>query len=156
MVRLLRHIFISEIKDGILPNLDFLDFYTCVDCIKGKLTTKIRNAKANRCTEFLGVIHTNIFLSFTPPAIHGHKCFIMFIDDYSCYGFVELIPESSNSLEAFKAKVELQQGKKIKVVHFDRGGEYYGRYDEIGQNPRPLAKYLQECGIDAQYMPGTP
>ena len=32
--------------------------------------------------------------------------------------------------KAFKAKVELQLGKPIKVVMFDRGGEYYGRYDE--------------------------
>ena len=47
--------------------------------------------------------------------------------------------------------------KNIKVVHSDRGGEYYGRYDEIERKPGPFAKYLQECGIDAQYtMLGTP
>ena len=39
----------------------------------------------------------------------------------------------------------------------DRGGEYYGRYDEIGRNLGPFAKFLLECGIDARYtMPGTP
>ena len=87
----------------------------------------------------------------------GHKYFITFIDDYSHYGFVEIIREKSDSLEAFKAKVELQQGKKNKVVHSNRGGEYYGRYDETGRNPEPFAKYLQECGIDAHYtMSGTP
>ena len=98
------------IKDEILSDLDFLDFDTCVDCIKGKLTTKIRNAKAGRCTKFLGVIHTDICGSFTPPAMGGHKYFITFIDDYSHYGFVELIHEKFDSLEAFKtfkAKVEL-------------------------------------------------
>ena len=43
------------------------------------------------------------------------------------------------------------------MVYSDKGDEYYGRYDEIGRNPRQLAKYLQECGIDAQYtMLGTP
>ena len=60
----------------------------------------------------------------------SYKYFITFIDDYSCYGFVELICEKSESLEvfkAFKAKVELQQVKKIKAVHSDRGGEYYDR-----------------------------
>ena len=95
------------IKDEILSYLDFLDFDTFVDCIKGKLTAKIKNAKANRCTELLRVIHTYICGSFTPPAMGGHKYFITFIDDYSCYGFVELIHEKSNSLDAFKAKVEL-------------------------------------------------
>ena len=79
----------------------------------------------------------------------GHKYFITFIDDYSRYGFAKLIREKSDSLEAFKEKVELQQGKKIKVVHSNKGGEYCGRYDEMGHNPGPFAKYLQECGIDA-------
>ena len=45
----------------------------------------------------------------------------MFIDNHSRYGLVELIREKSDSLEAFKAKVELQQGKKIKVVHSNIG-----------------------------------
>ncbi|RVW60538.1 hypothetical protein CK203_061446 [Vitis vinifera] len=41
--------------------------------------------------------------------------------------------------------------------HKRLGGEYYGRYDETGRNPRPLAKFLLECSIDARYtMPGTP
>ena len=147
-------------KDEILPDLDFSDFDTCVDCIKGRLIAKIRNAKVDRCTELLGVIHIDICGSFTPLAICGHKYFITFIDDYSRYGFVELIREKSDSLDAFKtfkAKVELQRGKKIKVVHSDRGGEYYGRYDEMERNLGPFAKYLQECGIDAQYtMSDTP
>ena len=37
------------------------------------------------------------------------------------------------------------------MVHYDKCDEHYGRYDETGCNPRPFAKYLQECGIDAQY-----
>ena len=132
------------IKDEILPDLDFSNFYTCLDCIKDKLTTKV-----DRCTKFLRVIHTDICGSFTHLAMGGHKYFITFIDDYSCYGFVKLIQLKSDSLEAFKEKVELQQGKKIKVVYSNKGGEYYGRYDEMGHNLRPFAKYLQECVIDA-------
>ena len=31
----------------------------------------------------------------------------------------------------------------------DRGGEYYGRYDETGQNPGPFAKFLEKHGIRA-------
>ena len=121
------------IKDEILPDLDLLDFDTCVDCIKGKLTAKIRNVKAERCTELLEIIHAHICGPFTPPAMGGHKYFITFIDDYFRYGFVNLIREKLESLKdfkAFKAKVELQRGKKIKVVYFDRGGQCYDRYDE--------------------------
>ena len=121
------------IKDEILSDLNFSNFDTYVDCIKGKLTTKIRNDKADRCTELLKVIHTGICMSFTPSTMGGHKYFITFIDDHSRYGFIELIHEKSDSLEAFKdfkGKVELQEGKKIKAIHSNRGGEFYGRYDE--------------------------
>ena len=39
----------------------------------------------------------------------------------------------------------------------DRGGEYYGGYDESGQNPGPFAKFLEKRGIHAHYtMPSTP
>ena len=43
------------IKDEILLDLDFLDFDTCVNFIKGKLIAKVRNAKVDRCTKLLGV-----------------------------------------------------------------------------------------------------
>ncbi|KAL6338697.1 hypothetical protein AAG906_023846 [Vitis piasezkii] len=58
----------------------------------------------------------------------------------------------------FCKKVENQLSKKIKVVRFDRGGEYYGRYDRSGeQRLGSFAKYLMECGIVPQYtMLGTP
>ena len=57
----------------------------------------------------------------------------------------------------FIIEVERQLDKNIKIVTSDRGGEYYGRYDESGQNPGPFAKFLEKRGICAQYtMPGTP
>ena len=104
------------IKDEILLDLNFSDFDTYVDCIKGKLTAKERNAKVDRCVELLGVIHTYICGPFTPPAMGNHKYFITFIDDFSHYGFIELIHEKFDLFEAFKvfkAKFELQQGNMI-------------------------------------------
>ena len=58
----------------------------------------------------------------------------------------------------FRAKVEIQLNKKIKCVRFDRGGEYYGRYDNSGeQHPGPFTDFLEEYGIVPQYtMPGSP
>ena len=46
----------------------------------------------------------------TPTALGGYKYFITFIDDFSRFGYVELIHEKSDSLNVFKAfmaKVEL-------------------------------------------------
>jgi len=45
----------------------------------------------------------------------------------------------------------------VKVVRSDRGGEYYGRYDESGQHSGLFSKFLEQRGICAQYtMLGTP
>ncbi|WKA13479.1 hypothetical protein VitviT2T_030773 [Vitis vinifera] len=148
------------VRDGVLFNLDFSEFETYVVCLKGKITAKTRNEKIRRCGSTLDLIHRDICGPLTPTALGGYKYFITFIDDFSRYGYVELIHEKFDSLnvfKAFKAKRELRLGKHIKVVKSDRGGKYYGRYDEIGWNPRPFANFLLECSIDARYtMSGTP
>ena len=60
--------------------------------------------------------------------------------------------------KSFKAEVELQFGKKIKVVKSNRGDEYYERYDGSGeQHLGPFALFLNECEIVLQYtMLGEP
>ncbi|KAL6332470.1 hypothetical protein AAG906_008499 [Vitis piasezkii] len=53
--------------------------------------------------------------------------------------------------------VEKQLGKVIKIVRSDRGGEYYGKHGDVGQQKGPFARYLQDNGIVAQdTMPGSP
>jgi len=50
--------------------------------------------------------------------------------------------------KTFKVEVENQLNKRIKSVRYDRGGEYYGRYDGSSeQRPGPFARYLEECEI---------
>ncbi|KAF5788317.1 putative RNA-directed DNA polymerase [Helianthus annuus] len=149
---------IRLVKDGELPDLDFSDFGTCVECIKGKKTNKIKKG-ATRSSRLLELIHTDICGPF-PPGITGHTSFITFIDDYSRYMYLYLIKEKSESLEmfkTFKAEVENQLSRKIKVVRSDRGGEYYGRHTDIGQAPGPFFNFCKEHGIVNQFtMPGTP
>ena len=98
------------VRDGVLSNLDFSDFETCVVCLKGKMAAKTRKEKIDRCGCTLDLIHTDICGHLTPTALGGYKYFITFIDDFSRYGHVELIHEKFDSLnvfKAFKAKVEL-------------------------------------------------
>ena len=135
--------------EGILDPLDFSDFQVYIECIKGK-QTNMRKKDANRCSDVLELIHTDICGPF-PTTWNGQQYFITFIDDYSHYCYLYLIHEKSQSLDVFKnfkAEVENQLSKKIKVVRSDRGGEYYGRYDGSGeQRPGSFAKYLMEYGI---------
>ncbi|RDX93948.1 hypothetical protein CR513_23722, partial [Mucuna pruriens] len=63
-----------------------------------------------------------------------------------------------NIFKTFKAEVELQLGKKIKLIKSDCDGEYYGRYDRSReQRPGSFVLFLRECGIVSQYtMLGKP
>ena len=98
------------VRDGVLSDLDFSDFETCVVYLKGKMIAKTRKEKIDRCGGPLDLIHIDICGPLTPTALGGYKYFITFIDYFSRYGYVELIHEKSDSLnvfKAFKAKVEL-------------------------------------------------
>ena len=157
----LGHISIEKIKklvnDGVLSTLDFADFETCVNCINGKQTNKSKKG-AKRSTNLLEIIHTDICCPDMDA--NSPKYFITFIDDYSRYMYLYLLRSKDEALDAFKvfkAEVENQCGKHIKIVRSDRGGEYYGKYTENGQAHGAFAKFLQENGIVAQYtMPGSP
>ena len=58
----------------------------------------------------------------------GKKYFVTFIDEYySKYCYVYLLTskdETLNVFKAYKAEVENQLGKKVKVLRSNRGGEY--------------------------------
>ena len=59
--------------------------------------------------------------------------------------------------QIFKAEVENQLDRKIKVVRSNRDGEYYGKYNEVGHNLGPFVRFLQDNGIITQYtVPGMP
>ena len=67
-------------NDGVLSTLDFTDFETCVNCIKGKQTNKSKIG-ATRSSAILEIIHTDI-CSLDMDS-HGQKYFISFTDDFS-------------------------------------------------------------------------
>jgi len=140
--------------------LDFTDLEICVDCIKGKQTKHTVNKETTRSSQLLEIIHTNICGPFDVLSFGGEKYFITFINDFSRYGYIYLLHEKSQAIDALKVfinEVERQLDRKVKILRSDRGGEYYGKYDENGQCPGPFAKFLESHGICAQYtMPGTP
>ena len=145
------------VNEGVLSTLDFANFETCVHCIKGKKTNKSKKG-AKRSTNLLEIIHIDIYCPGMDA--NGLKYFITFINDYSRYMYLYLLRSKDEALGAFKvfkAEVENQCGKHIKIVRSDGGGEYYGKYTKNGQVLGSFAKFLQENGIVAQYtMHGSP
>jgi len=49
-------------------------------------------------------------------------------------------------------EVERQLDRNVKNVRSDRGGEYYGKYDESEQYLGPFAKFLEKRGICIEFM----
>ena len=90
------------IKNEILPDLDFTDLGICVDCIKGKQTKHTVNKEATRSSQLLEIIHTDICGPFDVPSFGGEKYFITFIDDFSRYGYIYLLHEKSQAIDALK------------------------------------------------------
>ena len=92
----------------------------------------------------LEIVHKDISRPYS-TTLCGNKYFITFIDDFSRYGYVYLIKEKTDALEMFKvfrSDVEKQLGKVIKIVRSDRGGEYYGKHGDAGQQKGLFARYL--------------
>jgi len=132
------------IKNEILPNLNFTDLNNCVDCIKGKQTKHTKKGVI-RSTQLLEIMHTDIYGPFDVNYFGKERYFITFIDDYSHYGYVYLLHEKSqavDALEIYLNEVERQLDRNVKIIRFDRGSEYYKRYDETGKHPGPFAKLL--------------
>ena len=98
-----------------------------MNCIKGKQTNKSKRG-AKRSTNLLEIIRTDICCPNMDS--NGPKHFITFIDDYSRYMYLFLLhckDEALGAFNVFKAEVENQCGKHIKIMRSDRGGEYYGK-----------------------------
>ena len=73
------------------------------------------------------MIHTDVCGLLSIGIKYGYIYFIIFIDDYFRYGYLYLMKYKSEFFERFKefkAEVENQLGKSIKVFRSDRGGEY--------------------------------
>src|SRR3954470_13943595 len=114
----------SLVKNDILPPLEFSDIEQCIDCIKGKYAKQIKKG-ANRSIATLEIIHTDICGPFPVKSVDGYDSFITFTDDHSRYGYIYPIKEISEALDKFKifkAEVENQHDKIIKIVRSDRGG----------------------------------
>ena len=98
--RRLGHISMQRIKrlvnDRVLNTLDFTDFDTCVDYIKGKQTNKSKKG-AKRSTDILEIIHLDICCLNID--MHGLKYFISFIDDYSRYMYIYLLHNKNEALD---------------------------------------------------------
>ena len=90
--------------------------------------TKKPFPKAERNTQLLDLVHSDICEYNVVLTIGRKRYFITFIDDCSCYIYVYFLRTKDVAFDMFKlykAKVENQLEMKIKMLRSDRGGEYF-------------------------------
>ena len=99
----------------------------CNSCLTGKQRRTSFSKKASyRAKELLELVHSDLCEPIT-PATHGGRRFFLLVDDSSRYMWLTLLSSKAEAAEAvkhFKARVESESGKKLKVLRTDRGGEF--------------------------------
>ena len=88
----------------------------------------------------LELIHSDLMGLFPEPSISKARYVLSFIDDYSRYTWVYFLKYKSEvfeNLKLFKAHVEKQSRKLVKILCTDNGGEYVNNdvqnlCDEVG------------------------
>src|SRR5262249_14364254 len=134
-------------SSGYLNSFEYKPFDTCERCIMGKMTKAPFSGQGERASELLELVHTDVCGPMSKEAKGGYSYFITFTDDYSRFGFVYLMRHKSEAFEKFEEyrnEVEKQNGKSIKALRSDRGGEYLSQ---------EFVAYLKHHGIVSQWTP---
>ncbi|GJU55698.1 retrotransposon protein, putative, ty1-copia subclass [Tanacetum coccineum] len=133
--------------DGLLNSTDLRAFEKCVPCMSGKMARKPYTHQVERAKDLLGLIHTDVCGPFKIVSRQGASYFVTFTDDFSRYGYVYLLKHKHEVFETFKVfqkEVENQLGKTIKLLRFDREGEYMSQ---------EFLDHLKDHGIIAHRTP---
>lgn len=131
-------------KKGLVTGMAYDDskYQSCVPCVEGKqCRLPFPKTSQSRSDELLGLVHSDLCGPMPEQSFGGAKYFLTFIDDFSRKTFVYFLKSKVEVFEQFllfKALVENQTGKKIKVFRSDNGTEY------VNAN---FQKFLKENGI---------
>ena len=114
-------------KEGMVEDLPQFQPSTgaCIGCVIGNQPEQsYEKGKERRSTKPLGLVHSDLFFPLPTPSYGGSRYVVTFIDDYSRFCWLYLLKLKSEvfeQLKVWKALVENQSGKKIKVLRTDNG-----------------------------------
>jgi transposase InsO family protein len=137
-------------KEGLLGPLVKVNLPICEPCLAGKVCRK-PFGKAVRATQPLELIHSDIYRPMNVKARHGALYFLTFIDDYTRYGYVQLIAHRYEALDCFKhfvTEVQNQHEKSLKTLRTNYERKYlFDQFKDL----------CEEKGIHKQLtIPNTP
>ena len=123
----------------------------CVICIQAKMTKKKPFSKSDRNSIMLELVHSNVCELNGVLTKGGKRHLLTFIDDFSRFTYVYLMRNKDESFDMFKrykAEIENQNDRKIKILQNDRSREFF---------PNDFSTFCEEHGIIHQSStPYTP
>lgn len=123
---------LNKMRNGIVEGVNFSTSSdtkkeNCVTCCEGKQTRLPFAHSEHTSSETLQIVHADVCGPMESNSISGSRYFLLFVDDYSKMTFIYFLKHKNEvfqKFKEFKAMVENQQNKKIKVLRTDNGGEF--------------------------------
>ena len=104
-----------------------LDFDFCEHCLYGKKNRVSFPSGVKRAIGILELVHSDVFGPMKVPSLGKSVYYVSFIDDFSRNTWIYFLKKKSKAFDRFKefkALMENQTKKKIKVLRIDNGGEF--------------------------------
>lgn len=125
---------LKRMRDGIVTGMHFKDakitISNCKICAMGKQPRLPFKPSQTQTKSILEIIHSDLAGPMETTSIGGAKYLLTFIDDFSRKVFIYFLRQKSEVLDRFiefKAFVEKQTEKSIKIFRTDNGTEYCSR-----------------------------
>ena len=106
-----------------------LDFYFYEHCVYGKQNRVTLPSGAMREEGILQLVHSDVFGPMSIPSLGKSVYYVSFIDEFSKNTWIYFLRnkfEVFDRFKEFKALVESQTEKRIKVLRTDNGRELFG------------------------------
>ena len=108
-----------------LPPLEQIE-QLCDVCLAGKHRRSPFPEQAHRrAIGLLDLVHGDLCGPISPTTPSGNKYFLLLVDDLSRYMWLVLLPSKDHAacaIKNFQAGIEVETGRKLKVLRTDRGG----------------------------------
>jgi hypothetical protein len=120
---------LREIVTGV-PQISIEHQDVCRGCVLGKFAKASFPSSDSRSARILDLVHTDVCGPMSQKSLSGCEYYLTFIDDYSRKTWIYFLKAKSEVFawfQEFRALVENQSGKRIKVLRLDNEGEYSSR-----------------------------
>jgi hypothetical protein len=117
---------LREIVTGV-PDFSSEHHELCKGCTLGKYTKTSFPSSDSRAARILDLIHSDVCGPMSSASLTGSLYYVVFIDDFSRKSWIFFMKTKGqvfSQFQEFKALVENQTGKKIRVLRSNNGGEY--------------------------------